>query len=57
MHSPALKRTLFPPNRLLAKIGVLPQRHDGQNTCRFSETRVKPVLQKYIPFRNKEVMI
>jgi hypothetical protein len=36
---------------------VLLQRHDGQNTCGFSETAVKRVTQKYIYFRNTELMI
>jgi hypothetical protein len=36
---------------------VLPPRHDGQNTCGFTETHVKPLSQKYISFRNTEIMI
>jgi hypothetical protein len=36
---------------------LLPPRHDGQNTCGFTEVNVNPSLRKYFSFRKPEKMI
>ena len=57
--SRSLNRTSPPSGcgRACDLIEVLPSRHDGQNTCRFTEMRCQPDLAKYLCFRNSERML